>query len=170
MFGSLILFGAMSLNAAPIDTAKNPLQPLDFLVDHCWAGDFPNGLGRDTHCFEPMFGGKFVRDKHTLHGKNGDYLGETIYAFDPEKKQILYWYFSSDGDMDSSSVLPVADGFEFPERHLTQPKDLTLRTRWKRSGDDRYTALNERKSSDGTWQTAWKVDYVRVDAAAKAEK
>src|SRR5579863_2272317 len=111
MFAPLILLSALSMNAAPAEAVKNPLAPLDFLVGHCWTGDFPQGMGKDTHCFAPMYGGKFVRDKHVLHGKQGDYLGETIYAFDPKQKQIVYWYFSSDGDMDSSRVIPVADGF-----------------------------------------------------------
>jgi hypothetical protein len=62
-------------------------------------------------------------------------------------------------------VLPVADGFDFPERHLTQPQDLTMRTHWKRVGDDRYVAVNEKKTGDGTWQTEWKIEYVRVKSA-----
>ncbi|HEY2395160.1 MAG TPA: hypothetical protein VGH81_04140 [Rudaea sp.] len=165
MLESLMLLSALALNATPAEVEKNPLQPLQFLVGHCWAGDFPNGMGKDTHCFEPMYGGKFIRDKHVLKGKQGDYLGETTYAFDPRAKQIVYWYFSSDGDIDSSSVLPVADGFDFPERHLTQPQDLTMRTHWKRVGNDRYIAINEKKTGDGAWQTEWKVEYVRVGAS-----
>ena len=27
---------------------------------------------------------------------------------------------------------------------------------WKRVGDDRYIAVNEKKTGDGTWQTEWK--------------
>jgi hypothetical protein len=161
MFSSLVFATASIFAAAPIDAAKNHLQPLDFLVGSCWAGDFPNAMGRDTHCFEPMYGGKFVRDRHVLHGKQGDYLGETIYGFDPGKKQIVYWYFSSDGDIDSSSMIPVADGFDFPERHLTQPQDLTMRTHWHRIDADHYEAINERKNGDA-WQTEWKVQYQRV--------
>jgi len=163
MIGSFLLY-LLSLNAAGADAPADPLQPLQFLVGHCWAGDFPNGMGKDTHCFEAMYGGKFIRDKHVLHGKHGDYLGETIYGFDPARKQIVYWYFSSDGDIDSSSMIPVADGFDFPERHLLQPQDVTMRTRWKRSGNDRYVALNERKTGEGAWQTEWKVEYVKVAA------
>jgi len=169
MLATAILLAALSIGETAAEPAKNPLQPLDFLVGHCWAGDVPKGMGKDTHCFEAMYGGKFVRDKHVLHGKQGDYLGETIYGFDPGKKQITYWYFSSDGDIDSSAMIPVADGFDFPERHLTQPQDVTMRTRWKRIGDDRYEALNERKGADGAWKTEWKVLYVR-EAAKPASK
>jgi len=163
MIGSMVLLSALSLNAAAAEPAKDPLQPLQFLVGHCWAGDFPNNMGKDTHCFEPMYGGRFIRDKHVLHGKGPDYLGESIYAFDPKQKRIVFWYWSSDGDMDSGPVEPVADGLNFAERHLTQPQDVTMRTHWKRVGDDRYEALNERKGPDGEWKTEWKVEYVRID-------
>ena len=56
MFSALILATAM-FTAAPVEVSKNPLQPLDFLVGSCWAGDFPKGVGVDTHCFEPVYGG-----------------------------------------------------------------------------------------------------------------
>ena len=64
---------------------------------------FQHGKGKDTHCYEPMYGGKFIRDKHVVKGKQGDYLGETTYGFDPRAKQIVYWYISSDGDIDSAA-------------------------------------------------------------------
>jgi len=163
MLGSLILMGAVSLGAAPTAAPKDPLQPLQFLVSHCWAGDLPREMGRDTHCFEAMYGSHFIRDKHVVHGKNPDYLGETIYAFDPKQQRIVFSYWSSDGDMDSGSVEPVADGLNFPERHLTKPKDLIMRTRWKRVGVDHYEALNERKTGDGPWQAEWKVEYARIE-------
>ena len=163
MLGSLILMGAVSLGAAPTAAPKDPLQPLQFLVGHCWAGDLPREMGRDTHCFEAMYGSHFIRDKHVVHGKNPDYLGETIYAFDPKQQRIVFSYWSSDGDMDSGSVEPVANGLNFPERHPTKPKDLIMRTRWKRVGVDHYEALNERKTGDGPWQAEWKVEYARIE-------
>jgi len=163
MLDSLILMGAVALGAAPATAAKDPLQPLQFLVGHCWAGDLPREMGRDTHCFEAMYGSHFVRDKHVVRGKNPDYLGETVYAFDPKQQHIVFWYWSSDGDMESGIVEPVADGLNFPEHHLTKPTDLTMRTHWKRIGEDRYEALTERKTGDGPWQLAWKVEYVRVE-------
>ena len=163
MLDSLILMGAVALGAAPATAAKDPLQPLQFLAGHCWAGDLPREMGRDTHCFEAMYGSHFIRDKHVVRGKNPDYLGETIYAFDPKQQRIVFSYWSSDGDMDSGSVEPVADGLNFPERHLTKPKDLIMRTRWKRVGVDHYEALNERKTGDGPWQAEWKVEYARIE-------
>ena len=161
MLESLLLLSALSLDATP---EKKPLEPLQFLVGHCWSGDLPNGGGRDTHCFELVYGGRFVHDKHVVHGKGPDYLGETIYAFDPKQQRIVFWYWSNAGVIESGPVEPTNDGLNFPEHHLTQPNDLTYRTHWTRIGDDRYEALNERKTADGTWQVEWKVEYIRSHA------
>jgi hypothetical protein len=160
MLGSLILATTSMFGAAAADAPKNPLQPLDFLVGSCWAGDFPKGMGRDTHCFTPVYGGKFVRDTHVLRSKQPDYGGETVYAWDPAQKHIVFWYWSSDGDIDQGTVEPVADGLNFPERHLTKPQELVMRTHWHRVDADHYEAINERKAVDG-WQTMWKVVYQR---------
>lgn len=163
MFGSLLFLALLTPQAA-----ADPLQPLQFLVGHCWSGEFANGGGRDTHCFESVYDGRFVRDSHVVRGKGADYLGESIYGFDAKKQRVVYWYWSNAGVMDNGEVDAVADGLNFPEHHLTQPKDLVMRTRWRRVGDDRYEALNEHKGADGAWQTEWKVLYVRDDGA-KAE-
>lgn len=61
----------------------------------------------------------------------------------------------------AENVTPVADGFDFPEHHLTQPKDLIIRTHWHRLDADAYQALNETKNGDA-WKTEWKVEYWRV--------
>ena len=90
-----------------------------------------------------------------------DYGGESIYAWDPKQQHIVFWYWSSDGDIDQGSVEPVADGLNFPEHHLTQPQDVTMRTHWHLLGADRYEAVNERKNGDA-WQTDWKIEYRRV--------
>jgi hypothetical protein len=47
---------------------------------------------------------------------------------------------------------------------MTRPQDLTMRTHWKRIGDDRYEALDGRKSGDGKWEVEWKLLHVRLDA------
>lgn len=161
MPAALLLLALVSL-AAPATAAEDSLQPLRFLVGHCWAGEFPNGGGKDTHCFEAMFGSRFVRDRHVLHGKGPDYLGESIFAFDPTQREIVFWYWSSDGDMENGTVMPVVDGLNFPEHRLKQPSERVFRTHWKWIGADRYEALNERKNADGSWQTEWKIEYARV--------
>ncbi|QBB72446.1 hypothetical protein ELE36_19900 [Pseudolysobacter antarcticus] len=163
MLNTLLMFAALA-GAEPA-VATDPLQPLAFLVGACWAGDFPKDGGRDTHCFEPMFGGKFVRDRHVVRGKHPDYSGETIYSWSSKQKQIQFSYWSSDGDVENGVATPVADGFDFPEHHLTEPKEITMRARWRKLDADRYEAIEEQKDG-ATWKTMWKVEYQRVPAVS----
>ncbi|HZP65364.1 MAG TPA: hypothetical protein VFB32_03580 [Rudaea sp.] len=152
-----------AVSALAADAPGNPLAPLDFLVGSCWVGEFPNGGGTDTHCFEPVYGGKFVRDRHVVRGKGPDYLGETIYGWDPRQQRIVFWYWSSAGVIEQGSVSPSADGLDFPEHRLTEPKELLMRTHWKRIDADHYETLNERKDGEA-WRLEWKVAYRRTPA------
>jgi hypothetical protein len=167
MLSTLFLLASLAA-AESTPVATDPLQPLAFLVGSCWAGDFPNGMGRDTHCFESMYG-KFVRDRHVLHGKKPDYSGETIYWWASELKHIQFTYWSSDGDVESGIVAPVAAGLDFPEHHLTEPKDMTMRVRWNKLDADRYESISEQKDGD-VWKQMWKIEYKRVPASADSSK
>ena len=55
-----MMLAALLLAAAP--TAAAPLDPF---VGSCWAADFTPTM-RDTHCFEAMYGGAHVRDRHEV--------------------------------------------------------------------------------------------------------
>lgn len=167
MLNMLLMFA--SLAGAEPAVAADSLQPLAFLVGACWAGDFPKDGGRDTHCFEPMCRGKFVRDRHVVRGKHRDYSGETIYSWSSQQKQIQLSYWSSDGDVENGAATLVADGFDFPEHHLTEPRDITMRACWRKLDADRYEAIEEQKDCDG-WNMMWKVEYKRVPAVADSAK
>jgi hypothetical protein len=57
-------------------------QPQAFLAGSCWKGTFADGKRTDEHCFEWIYGGQFLRDRHTVTGRPAPYGGETIYYFD----------------------------------------------------------------------------------------
>jgi len=46
-------------------TLTPALQPLQFLVGHCWRTTLSEGP-TDTHCFVALEGGTQVRDRHTV--------------------------------------------------------------------------------------------------------
>jgi hypothetical protein len=80
-------------NAAVASTiAEAPLQPLSSLVGHCWRGEAPGGAGVDTHCFESLYAGHHVRDRHevTVNGKT-IYAGETVYSAEDGGVSFTYW-------------------------------------------------------------------------------
>ena len=83
---SLIVLAAMSAAAA-----QPLLEPWSVLVGHCWAGPAP-GKGTDTHCFESVYGGQHIRDRHsvTVDGRVV-YSGETLYSAAGPKVIFTYW-------------------------------------------------------------------------------
>jgi len=166
MLSSLIL-AAATFAAAPAEAAKNPLQPLDFLLGSCWAGDFPKDVGRDTHCFEPVYGGKFVRDQHVVHRGAGqaDDLGESIYLWDSAARQLQYLYIESAGGFSRGAVSAEGDALVFPPTHyLENGAEQTYRSRWQRSGDKAYEVVTEFLVK-GRWTPGFTVHMQQVEGA-----
>ena len=84
---------ALAATQAPL---PDHFQPMAFLVGHCWRAE----LGQhqvDTHCFEPLYGGRFIRDRHEVTGGRIPYEGETIYAWNAAENRVDYTYWASDG-------------------------------------------------------------------------
>lgn len=61
--------------------------PLEQLSGACWVADVPSEgeapAAQNIHCFEKMFGGQFVRDRHEFISDGVDpIVGESVYARD----------------------------------------------------------------------------------------
>ena len=145
--------------------ADTPLQPLEFLVGHCWQGAFPDGKSMDKHCFESVFDGRFIRDRHVVSGERPAYSGETIYWMDKSTQRINYLYFASDGGVSTGMVEVQDRTLRFPNEKYTGPdgKAQTFRTVWERKGEDGYVAVTEQENA-GKWVEAWRVAFTRVSA------
>ncbi len=152
------------------EATAGPFVPLAFLEGKCWSGKFPDGVKSDEHCFEWIYGGKFLRDRHVVRGGGPDYLGETIYAWDPEKKAVVYWYFNSDGGFSMGSLRVDGDALVFPnERFVNEGVETFYRSVWRRTGDDRYLAVTEMQKGD-TWIEAWRIEYVASTSTSAVAK
>ena len=85
-----LFFFASVTAASPL--AQPGLQPLARFVGHCWHGEAPGGAGTDTHCFEALYGGEHIRDRHNVDvGGKTVYAGETIYSIENGKIAFTYW-------------------------------------------------------------------------------
>ena len=73
------------------------LEPQAFLAGNCWKGTFPDGKRTDEHCFEWIYGGQYLRDRHVVAGGPAPYGGETIYFFDAASKTVQYLYINTLG-------------------------------------------------------------------------
>jgi|ERR1700733_281298 len=159
MRSSLLAFVLLSFGtAAAAAEPPSVYQPLAFLAGHCWRGTFPDGKRTDEHCFSWIYGGKFLRDQHTVHNPGQpDYLGETIYFWNSSQHRIEYLYIENDGGFSMGAMSTDKDELIFaPANHITDGATQSYRSRWKRSGDSGYEVITEFRSADG-WVPRFKV-------------
>ena len=82
---------AAAAASAPTGLKQSALEPWASFVGHCWSGAAP-GKGVDTHCFEAVYGGQHVRDRHEVK-VDGQivYAGETLYSVEDKEVTLTYW-------------------------------------------------------------------------------
>lgn len=142
----MTLWLALAAANAPL---AEPLAPLQFLAGRCWAASIGDGSQVDTHCFEPMYGGRHLRDRHVVTDTQGKviYEGETIYAWNGKARRIEFAYFSSDGGVSYGSVVARDGGrlLDFGDEVFAGPdgKELRIATEWRRDGDSAYEAVSK---------------------------
>jgi hypothetical protein len=166
VIGLIVAFSSCSVAAAATE-----LEPLAFLAGQCWKGSFPGGTRTDQHCFTWIYGGKFLRDRHTLHtvGKP-DGLGETIYYWNSAAKQLEYLYIESGGGYSHGGVTVEKDFLGFPETALLENGDAQIyRSRWTRLDNTAYQVLTEFKV-DGEWVPGFQVDMRRSRKPSEGER
>jgi hypothetical protein len=133
-------------------------QPLAFLADRCWKGSFPGGKQTDEHCFSWIYGGKFLRDQHTVRSPGKpDALGESIYFWNSSARQLEYLYIESEGGFSRGAVATDQDSLVFPDTSFTENgKTQVYRSRWQRSGTNAYDVLTEFQTPSG-WVPGFKI-------------
>jgi hypothetical protein len=160
-----VALAAPASSAGAGDAPANRFEPLAFLAGSCWKGAFPDGQSSDEHCFEWVYGGRFLRDRHIVSGQRAPYQGETWYGWDPEKASIVYWYFNSLGGVSTGTAAATEEGIVFPERHASGGKVRELRNLWRRTGPDSYrTVLTEKKGD--AWVELWTMEFHRSSRAS----
>lgn len=119
-------------------------KSMAFLVGSCWKGTFKGRTVTDEHCFDAIYDGKFIRDRHVVRGDTVPYEGQTMYAWNPQQKRIVYWYIARPGfystgyvqQVDSNTLVFVDDLHEAEGKR-------DLRTVWRRTGSETFTNVTE---------------------------
>lgn len=144
----------------PIDA----LKPMAFLAGHCWKGTFPDGKRTDEHCFSWVFDGKALRDVHTVRTPGqADYVGETVYYWDPTARRVEFLYVENTGGVSKGTMQASEDVLAFPPTQYAAPgQALVYRARWTPMGDGAYEAFSEAQTPDG-WKTMFRVVLRRVE-------
>jgi hypothetical protein len=161
----LAVLTAAAPAAAPVPpAATDPYRPLAFLVGHCWKGALPGGGERtDEHCFSRIYGGRFLRDEHTVHRSDGaaDAFGESIYVWNSAAGRLEYLYIESAGGFSRGTVTVEGDALVFPDAsYVEDGKTMTIRSRWQRVGADAYDVTTEFEMQ-GRWVPGFSLHMLR---------
>jgi hypothetical protein len=120
------------LATAPANLAEPPLQPLATLAGHCWVGPAPGNQGTDRHCFQSVYGGQHVRDRHvvTVGGKEV-YAGEALYSV--KGAQVIFTYWNSLGGLGTGTAEIAGGDWRFSGTiHATATSaEQRMTTAWK---------------------------------------
>lgn len=138
-------------------------QPVAFLAGSCWRGAFPDGRQTDTHCFSPIYGGRYMQDRHIVGGAPTPYSGDTLYTWETMSRQIRFEYNASDGSRSVGRAVPAPNGLSFPEEthSAADGSEMTIRSSWTRDGDNAYVVLSEARQGAG-WRELWRMRMERI--------
>ena len=128
--------------STPAPQLRTELEPMRFLIGHCWRGPMKQGAEHDTHCFETVFDGQHIRDRHEVKGGRSVYRGETIYSWNGAEKRIEYVYWNSIGGVSRGSMIPRPGLLDFGHESYTGPdgRKFTISTQWRRIDERSYEA------------------------------
>jgi hypothetical protein len=147
--------------AAELDKNLAPLAPF---VGKTWRGELsPPGAAKpvvDVSRFELALGGRAVRSLHSIN--DGEYGGETLFAWDGEKKAIVYTYFTTGGFYTTGTVEPSAEKgvlqfHELVKGTATGPREVKSTSRILRDG---RLHVKSQHLKDGQWVDGHEVRYV----------
>jgi hypothetical protein len=153
----------LALAAPAVAETPGHLEPLGFLAGACWRGAFPDGKSQDEHCWEWAYGGRVLRDRHVVRGAGPDYAGETLYAWDPEKKAVVFYYFTNQGHVSSGTFEVTPEGIVFPERVRSAEGVREMKSVLTR-GQDAYR-MRTLERVGGEWKEMWSTELRRVRSA-----
>jgi hypothetical protein len=97
--------------AAETGTLDESLEQLRPFIGKTWRGEFKNSTPEKTVIdiarWERALNGKAIRVLHSIN--DGIYGGESILRWDAEKKQLIYFYFTTAGFY-TTGTMTIHDG------------------------------------------------------------
>jgi hypothetical protein len=139
----LIAAAALAPAVAPEPPLRAELEPMRFLVGHCWRGEMKGGAEQDIHCFEPVFEGQHIRDRHEVTGAAAPYRGETLYSWNGAAGRIDYVYWNSIGGVSRGSMVAKPGLFDFGDDLYRSPdgREIRYSTIWRKTSERGYEAV-----------------------------
>ncbi len=140
--------------------AGGVLDPLAFLVGHCWEGEIH--AGTDKHCYRWLYNEQFIIDEHVVYGDEPDYHGTTVYYYDNEDERIEFFYINSRGGVSTGYADVREEGIVFPEKVVSGDDVRIVETVLQPDGADAYRNI-AREQSVGGWKTWWETTFQRLE-------
>ncbi len=144
----LMIGAAFSLVVAAVAHPAD-LAPFSPFVGSCWRADL-SATVHDTHCFQKLYGGAHVRDRHEVR-ENGKtiYAGETIYSADGSK--LVFTYINSLGGVGHGTAQADKIKLRFVGRMRGSPTDAeqALNSEWQLVDPDHYEVRSLVPSTGG---------------------
>ena len=122
------------------------LPMFDPFVGACWRAQF-SATVNDTHCFEAMYGGAHVRDRHEVRSEGKIvYAGETIYSV--EGGDIVFTYVNSSGGSGRGKASKAGDLLRFTGSMRGSPEQApqSIDSEWRIVDRDSYEVRSLVKS------------------------
>jgi hypothetical protein len=118
-------------------------------VGACWRTDFAPTV-HDTHCFEAMYGGAHIRDRHEVQDSGKTiYAGETIYSADGP--DLVFTYVNSLGGVGLGKVGTIDKvlGFTGSMRAAPDKPQQQIDSEWRLIDADHYEVRSLIPSGSG---------------------
>jgi len=128
-----LLAAVQSADAHPPD-----LSAFKPFLGACWRAEF-SATVHDTHCFDTLYGGAHVRDRHEVRdGGKVIYAGETIYSVDGP--DLVFAYYNSLGGVGLGRVGTASRslGFTGTMRPSPDKPEQPIDSEWKIIDADHY--------------------------------
>lgn len=145
-------------------TAPSPLESISWMAGSWAAEAKPAGAPRPYKIltkFTPQLDGRVIAMETNF---DGQLVYQGMYAFDPAKKVIAFWYVTPNGESIRGTVAPQgADQLYDFLMTLTNGIDLHFQTKVHLVDNDHYTwSLFTTINKGATWDKLFAVEYHRV--------
>jgi hypothetical protein len=163
--------------SAPDAPPPDPMKRFGWFADlagACWRTTLPDGVTRDTQCYEARYG-RFVFGKITIDAgpppspaagaaaSRHGFQGESIFAWDDAKGAITFTFWGSNGNFGHGEAYLEGAEIRFPGFGRRNAGGPETRSTWRRVDADAYRVAQEEKVGE-RWTEKWAVVYRRVKA------
>ena len=142
------------------------LAPLAPLVGKTWRGEFKNSTKEkpmfDVSRWEVALKGKAVRCRHSVN--DGVYGGESLIMWDPEKKTLVSFYFTTAGFF-TESTFEVKDGKFYSHEKVRGQNPGVAEVKAVTEIVDGKMHVKSQFLKEGSWVDAHEITYVEAPDA-----